>query len=261
MAGIAGLGLLMTIAVGVKFLDDGGAPDAAVTPAPSLTSVASTPTRTATESTATTIAGAPTLTPDHPDLVVAGIGSRDNQLVVTVMNDGNADIAGPFTIQLNGRVEHVVDTGKELRPGDILEAAIPEEYVQRRGLVTAAVSGPEGAVEERTDNNELTIVVEPDVPNDLELEGIALHAESGYLVATVRNLSLIPVVGTLTLVVRGINPPTLLRQLDAPLDLAPDASQAYDFPSLVGIDLSTIRVILSTDAITDSDTANNVLPR
>lgn len=226
------------------------------------------PTGNATPVGGTTLPGTalpgtvPTLTPDLPDLVLQEVFSRDNRLVVVVTNEGNADIAQAILIAVSGAEPRRIDVGKPLRPGDRLETELEGEYVQLRALVTVTASLSAETPEERTDNNARSLVIEPDVPNDIEVLEVSNDPSTGHLVVTVRNNSVIPLVGGITLAVRRTAPSTeLLGRREVPLDLAPRATASYEFPELVELDLAAARVLLATDAISDADTANNVLPR
>jgi hypothetical protein len=116
--------------------------------------------------------------------------------------------------------------------------------------------------EENAGNNVLSDVVEPDVPNDLELRAVARDQATGELLVTIANLSPIPLVGTVLIGVRQTVPSDelLLRDMRS-LDVDVGGENTFRFVELIDLDLSTIRVILSTDAITDADPSNNTVPR
>jgi hypothetical protein len=215
--------------------------------------VTPSPTATSTEN--------PTLTPDVPDLVVQRIGSRDNHVLVVVANEGAADAEGPIEVSVDGGQPHRIDVGKPLRPGDSVEQVLDGEFVQRRARVTVEITtiAPR---EENAGNNVLSDVVEPDVPNDLELRAVARDQATGELLVTIANLSPIPLVGTVLIGVRQTVPSDelLLRDMRS-LDVDVGGENTFRFVELIDLDLSTIRVILSTDAITDADPSNNTVPR
>lgn len=217
-------------------------------------SVARTPTPSAT-------GAAPTLTPDFPDLVVADTFSRENRLVVVLRNQGDADLFGPIDVTINDGQRHRVDVGKELRPGDAIEAKLEGEFVQRRAEVEVRAFAAPDVEEISTANNTRTLVVSPDAPNDLEVLPPSLDAADGHLIVTIRNNSPIPLVGTVTIAVRRISPSELLRLLDAPLEVAAGGNERYDFLLLIDFDPDSIRVILSTDAINDAVPTNDTYPR
>ena len=243
----------------------GWVPVNAVAPIPPLETLARLPDdyHQSVERTADDATPAPTvtLTPDVPDLVVADAFSRDNRLVVVVANEGNADVTGAIEIVVNGGAARRIDVGKALRPGDTIETTLEDEYVQRRASVTIDVIAPPGIDEEDTTNNRRVVIVEPDQPNDIEVLVLSTDPDDGHLIVTVRNNSPIPIVGGLTLAVRQIEPPTLLRLLDAPLSMAAGATREYDFPLLVDFETDSLQVIVSTSAIQDAEPANDILPR
>lgn len=200
---------------------------------------------------------------DLPDLVLEEAFVRENRLVIVVRNAGLADAVGPIYASVDGGIPQRVDAGdKPLRPGDSLEAVLTNEYVQLRAAVEIEVGMGLATVEARGDNNRLETVVVPDRPNDLEVFSAALHPDDGHLVVTVRNNSVIPLVGTVTLAVRRAHPESeLLERLQAPLEVDSLGIQEYDFDQLIDVDLTRIEVILESDAINDADRTNNVYPR
>ena len=203
---------------------------------------------------------APTLTPDYPDLLVSAVASRDNRLVVVVANEGSADAAGPIAVSVDGGEAQRIDAGKALRPGATLERVLDGEYVQRRASVTVTLVA-EGMREENAGNNTFHGVVAPDVPNDLEVLGIGIDPDGGHPYVEVRNLSPIPLAGEVTIAVRAAAPDDrlLLRERFA-LDAGAGAIQRFGLEALGGSEAESLRVILSTDAIGDADSANNTWP-
>ncbi|MDP6605450.1 MAG: hypothetical protein QF664_04220 [Dehalococcoidia bacterium] len=208
----------------------------------------------------------PTQTPDFADLTVEAVFSRDNRLVVVIANLGDADVSDAVTVSVDGGEAHRVDVGgKPLRPGDTLEAVLPELYVQRRSTVVVEVQGDEGLRESILDNNKLSTVVAPDVPNDVELEAFRLDTAARTVTITLKNNSVIPLIGGVTVAVRRTTPSSLLLvRFDHALELAKNGTQQliHDFDDeaeLPGAD--ALQVILSTDAINDAVEGNNVLPR
>ena len=220
---------------------------------PTLAGAPRTPTPTAQSS--------PTLTPDLPDLAVSAVYALDNELVVAIENVGNADADGPLEVSIDGREPHRIDVGKALRPGDILESTIEGEYVQRRGQVSVTLTALTIS-EENAGNNVFSGVVAPDVPNDIEIFTVATDAADDHIVVTLRNNSLIPLHGTVTLGVRQAEPVNqLLLRGEYALDIEAGGTQRIDLTEVVGIAPEFLRVILSTDAISDADTSNNTFPR
>jgi hypothetical protein len=166
-------------------------------------------------------------------------------------------------VRVNGGPARRVDVaGKPLRPRDALEAVLTTEYVQRRAQVRVEVELETGEREARTDNNRLDVVVTPDVPNDLAIGTVEIDAIDGSLRVEVRNLSPIPVVGTVQLAVREAPPGTrLLGVAEAAVNLAPDAAERVAVREVRGVPLGRLVVHLATDAITDANPANDSYPR
>lgn len=214
----------------------------------------------------TTASGAPTQTPDFADLTVEDAFSRDNRLVVVIANHGDADVLGAVTVVVDGGAPRRIDvSGKPLRPGDALEAVLAEEYVQLRAQVLVEVRGTEGLQETDHTNNSFATVVTPDVPNDIGLQAMDLDAASRTLTLTLKNNSVIPLIGTVTIAVRQTTPSNfLIARFERALVLAVDGTQALVHSFDAGVDLpplDALQVILSTDAINDAFGGNNILPR
>ena len=202
---------------------------------------------------------AATASPDIANLVIQVVTSRDNRLTVILGNEGNAPIDVPVTLLVEGGARHPVDFASQpLKPGGRHEVVLEGEYVQRRAQVAVTASAP-GLHEEHLDDNELVVTVEPDVPNDIEMVEVRVDP---YLLITVRNNSIIPIVGTVTIAVRETRPSNLLvMRVDEPLDLEAGASHVYEFPALRGVDLSRTQIILLTEALNDAVRQNDGFPR
>ena len=216
----------------------------------------------------TPAAGAPTQTPDYPDLVIEAVFSRENRLVVLIANEGNADVGGAIYVVVNGGEPVRVDVGgKPLRPGDMLEIVLDEEYVQRRATAAVEVRTADGVPEEDTGNNRFQTVVTPDVANDLEILSVELDTENALFTITLRNNSIIPLVGVVTIAVRRIAPSSsLIGRFTASLDVPAGGTQTYEqrfelTSDSAPVDLTGVQVILSTEAINDASAGNNVFPR
>ncbi len=216
----------------------------------------------------TPVAGAPTQTPDYPDLVIEAVFSRENRLVVLIANEGNADIEGAIYVVVNGGEPVRVDVGgKPLRPGDTLETVLDEEYVQRRATAVVEVRTEDGVPEEDTGNNRFQTVVTPDVANDLEILSVELDTETTLFTITLRNNSIIPLVGVVTIAARRTAPSSsLIGRFTASLDVPAGGTQTYEQrfelpPDSAAFDLTSVQVILSTEAINDASASNNVFPR
>ncbi len=205
-----------------------------------------------------------TLTPDLPDLVVSGVFARDNVLWVEVLNQGVADATGEVRVTVDGGDEVVlgVRPGEPLRPDQRVSSAIPDFYLQLRRNVEIRIVPLEGREEEDLDNNLWIGIVAPDQLNDLEIVGAVVEAPDDHLIVTIRNNSPIPIAGTYTVSVREAAPNnTLLGRERATVEVASGETIDLPFLGITEIDLTRVRVILSTDAIDDGVLANNTYPR
>ena len=116
--------------------------------------------------------------------------------------------------------------------------------------------------DENAGNNIFAGIVAPDAPNDLELLDISYGGADPHLIVTVHNHSPIPLRGVITIGVRQTSPQDqLLLRDERALDIGADETQSFDFFEFSGIPLEFVRVIVSSDAINDADSANNTLPR
>ncbi len=241
----------------------GWVPADAVAERPVATSTPTSATPAASP-TATSTATGPTPTPDFPDLAVEAVYSRDNRLIVAVANLGDADVGGLISIVVdNGEPTRVDVGGKPLRPGDVLETELTDEYVQRRATVTIEVFGAAGMLERDLTNNITEFVITPDLANDLEIRSVTLSELARSLAITIRNNSVIPLVGNVAISIRQSGPaPALLGRINSPLAVAAGGESVFrfDFDDAVPT-LDDLQIILSSDAINDANEANNVFPR
>ena len=206
----------------------------------------------------------PTLDPrlDYPDLVVREVFSRLNQLYVVVANAGDADADGLIEVSVDGGPPQPIDTGKALRPGDLLEYPLEGAYVQRRAQVVVSVQPSVSIVERNAGNNVFVGIVEPDVPNDLAIIDVTYGGSGPHLIATLRNRSPIPLRGEVTIGIREIAPEDrLLLRETRELEIDRGATQTFEFPGITSAPLESVQVIISTDAINDADESNDALPR
>ena len=205
-----------------------------------------------------------TLSPDLPDLVVSSVFSRDNVLWVEVLNQGAADATGEVRVTVDGGSEVVlgVRPGEPLRPGQRVASAIPGNYLQLRRNVEIRIVPLEGRQEEDLENNLWIGIVTPDQVNDLEIVGAVVEPPDNHLVVTIRNNSPIPIAGTYTVSVREAAPNnTLLGRERATVEVGSGETIELPFLGITEIDLTRVRVILSTDAIDDGILANNTYTR
>ena len=222
--------------------------------------VSPTPSQEATETP--TPAATATDQRDFPDLVVSDVFSRDNQLVVVVSNTGSADADGLIEVSVDSGPPQRIDTGKALRPGDLLERPVDGEYVQRRAQVVVTVRASAAIVERNAGNNVFVGVVTPDAPNDIAVIDVEYGGSGPHLIATIRNRSPIPLRGEVTIGIREIAPQDrLLLRERRDLDVASGATQSFEFPAITSSPLESVQVIVSTDAINDADASNDALPR
>lgn len=205
---------------------------------------------------------APVADPDLPDLRVEDAESRRNRLTAIIWNDGPGDLVTPLFVSVDGGDPVFIDVkaGEALRVGQVMEAQVPGAYVQTPGSVSVrAFTRPEDG-EADTSNNTWEGDVAPDFPNDLALERLELAGE--VLTAVLRNDSVIPISGRITLTVHEAPPgDALIARVTEDIDIDEGGTAEVAFSDLEDVELTRISVTLSTEAIEDSVVANNVYPR
>ncbi|MCK9485224.1 MAG: SH3 domain-containing protein [Dehalococcoidia bacterium] len=205
-----------------------------------------------------------TLTPDLPDLVIEHAFSRDNRLMVRILNQGAGDAGGEFLLSVNGADPIALDVkpGEPLRAGQALEAPVPDFTLQLRQGVTLRLVPSINRPEEDETNNDWQGFVEPDQPNDIEVVGASIQAPDDTLVVVVRNNSPIPLVGSLIITVRETLPSTtLLGRESLTTVMPPDELMEFEFEDITDVSLSQITINVHMNAILDADIQNNVFPR
>lgn len=245
---------------------EGWLPTDAIDPLPPLdqlpiTAALSAPDRGTPSATPT---GAPTFTPDLPDLVIEAVFARNNQLTVVIANIGIVDAIGAIFVSVDGGTPIPADVkpGEPLRPNDRLEVVLQTEYVQRRASVNVAVSTDPAIDEESLDNNSHETIVTPDRPNDIAITSVTVEGPEASLRVSIRNNSPIPITGSVTISARESSGDfTELGTLQPFFTLAPGETLHVDFPDTSEVDLDTIQVLMSTTAINDADSANDTFPR
>lgn len=206
----------------------------------------------------------PTFTPDYPDLALEAVTSRDNRLAVSIANVGAGDVTARVRVTVNDGEPQVVGAkpGEPLRAGGFIEWVLPEEYVQRRAVARVTVTTDPVIAEETLENNALEVIVEPDLPNDIEIVDARNVPPEQFLRAEIRNNSPIPIVGPATVTVRTTDgTTTLLGRRDVALDLAPGGTLDVDFVTITNLDFTRAQVLVVTESINDAVALNNVFPR
>ncbi len=97
-----------------------------------------------------------------PDLVAANIALTSlNQIAVTIRNDGNADAAGRFLVQVivNNAILESDRPILRLPAGQQVELIVPEYRAVGPQVVTLAVNGTQVVEESNYSNNALTVTL------------------------------------------------------------------------------------------------------
>lgn len=219
-----------------------------------------TPTATGGATLTPTATPTDTISPGLADVRVQEVTSRSNRLALVVANVGTADAPLELDIALDGGPPRRVALGTELAPEQSYEVVLSDVYVQRRASVTVTITPVGGAGAARS--NSATAVVDPDEPNDIEVLPPASDPDDGHLIVTMRNNSLIPLIGIATISVRELPPSNqLMGRADTPFDLLPGATIEVDFTDIEVGDLARLHVSMETDAVTDAEIGNNSYPQ
>ncbi|MBT5774398.1 MAG: SH3 domain-containing protein [Dehalococcoidia bacterium] len=244
---------------------EGWVPVDGIDPLPPLDQIPITIALAAPDVTASvTPTGAPTFTPDLPDLVIEAVFARDNRLTVVIANIGIVDAIGAIFVSVDGGTPIPADVkpGEPLRPNDQLEVTLETEYVQRRASVSVAVSTDPAIDEESLENNARETVVTPDRPNDLAIASVTVEGPDASLRVTIRNNSPIPITGSVTISARESSGDfTELGTLQPFFTLAPGETFDVDFPDTSEVALENVQVLMTTTAINDTDFGNDTFPQ
>ena len=244
---------------------EGWVPVDGIDPLPPLDQIPITIALAAPDVTASvTPTGAPTFTPDLPDLVIEAVFARDNRLTVVIANIGIVDAIGAIFVSVDGGTPIPADVkpGEPLRPNDQLEVTLETEYVQRRASVSVAVSTDPAIDEESLENNARETVVTPDRPNDLAIASVTVEGPDASLRVTIRNNSPIPITGSVTISARESRGDfTELGTLQPFFTLAPGETFDVDFPDTSEVALENVQVLMTTTAINDTDFGNDTFPQ
>ena len=196
-----------------------------------------------------------------PELVLVAVGTRGNRLALILANAGGAEVPGPLSVSVDEAAPTRVELVRPLAAAEIAEVVVENEYVQRRATATVLVAPPPGVRETNEADNRVEATVEPDQPNDLGIESAETDPRDGHLIVTLRNHSPIPLVGMVVLGVRQAESPgRSLAQVEAAIDVDAGGTQPIDVRQVTRVDPRSLRVTLSTDAITDANPANDTLP-
>ncbi len=199
-----------------------------------------------------------------PDLRIESASSKGNRLTVTIVNDGPGDLPTPLLVAVNDSapVRLEAAAGSVLRAKQRVEAVVPGEFVQLRARITLRVQTEPANRETNVENNAWSGIVEPDLANNLGIASAVADGTDRHLVVTVRNDSLIPVRGSITITVREALPSTTLLGRDVrEVRLDPGKTIDIPFAEVRQADPARLAIRLSTDAIHDAVLADDSFPR
>ena len=201
---------------------------------------------------------------DLPDLSIEDVFVKNNKLVIVLSNVGEIDVKGRIHTSIDGSPPTPVDIkiGEPLRPSEKIEVTLENEYVQRRGSVHITAYTDPPIYERNIGNNEVKIVVSPDLPNDLELSDVSIIKSQNIIRVLITNKSPIPITGSATISVRStLDDAKELDTIQPYFSLRPGESVPFDINSRKNIDTDKIEILMSTSAINDSNLENNISPR
>ena len=201
---------------------------------------------------------------DLPDLSIEDVFVKNNKLVIVLSNVGEIDVKGEIHTSIDGSKPTPVDIkiGEPLRPSEKIEFVLENEYVQRRGSVHISVYANPPIYERNIGNNEVKIIVSPDLPNDLEISEVDIIQSQNIIRVSIMNKSPIPITGSATISVRSIlDKSKELYTIQPYFRLGPGESVPFDINNRNNIDSDKIEILMSTSAINDSNLENNISPR
>tara|TARA_B100000700_G_scaffold122905_1_gene137633 strand:- start:29214 stop:30263 length:1050 start_codon:yes stop_codon:yes gene_type:complete len=199
-----------------------------------------------------------------PDLSIEDVFVKNNKLVVVLSNVGEIDVIGAIHTSIDGSEPKPVDikTGEPLRPAEKIQIVLENEYVQRRGSVHISAYTDPPIYERNIGNNEVKMIVSPDLPNDLSISDVNIIKPQNIIRVSIKNKSPIPITGSATISVRSVSDRSKeLYTIQPYFSLGPEESVPFDINNKNDINFNEIEILMSTSAINDSNSDNNISPR
>lgn len=234
-------------------------------PRPTLTPTVPAPPATPTEELEPS--GPPGPAPEEsprpmlPDLVVLNLTVSGDRVSTLIGNVGEGAVPGGTTVELmlDGGLVGSSTLSQSLGAGGNFTLLLAQEFIYGPNSATAVVDPRNLIVEANEANNSLTQQLEPDIPLDLALTGLAAVGADEHLSVSVQNNSPVPA--------RQVTARLSVYRLDSSSPLSVTIHQLYIEPqgtttlapgpsAVRGLSL---RAVLELVGITDGNPANNTV--
>jgi hypothetical protein len=229
-----------------------------------------TPTVPAPPATATPEAGPPepsgpgpqeSPSPTLPDLVVLNLTVSADRVSVVIGNMGEQAVPAGTTVELalDGALAGSSALSQSLGAGGNFTLLLAQEFIYGPKSVTAVVD-PNNLIPEANEaNNSLTRQLEPDIPLDLALTGLAAVGSDEHLSVSIQNNSPVPayqVTARLSVYRSDVSSPLSITIHQ--LNIEPQSTITLA-PGVFAVRGLSLRVVLELVGIPDGNPTNNVL--
>jgi hypothetical protein len=199
--------------------------------------------------------------PTLPDLVVLDLAVLGDRVSAVVGNVGQQAVPAGVTVELalDGALSGSSTLLQSLGPGGNLTLLLAQELVYGPKSVTARVDPRNFVPEANEANNTLTRQLEPDIPLDLALTGLAAVSGDEHLSVSVQNYSPVParqITARLSVYRSDSSNPLSVTMHQLSIEAQGTTTLA---PGLFSVRGLSLRVVLELVGITDGNPTNNVL--
>jgi len=199
--------------------------------------------------------------PTLPDLVVLDVIVLGDRVSAVIGNVGQQAVPAGVTVELalDGALSGSSTLLQSLGPGGNLSLVLAQEFIYGPKSVTARVDPRNFVPEANEANNTLTRQLEPDIPLDLALTGLAAVSGDEHLSVSVQNYSPVParqITARLSVYRSDSTSPLSVTMHQLSLEAQGTTTLAPGVFSVRGLSL---RVVLELVGIPDGNPANNVL--
>jgi hypothetical protein len=196
-----------------------------------------------------------------PDLVVLNLTVSGDRVSTVIGNVGEQPVPGGTTVELalDGALVGSSTLSQSLGAGGNFTLLLAQEFIYGPKSVAAVVDPRNLIAEANEANNSLTWQLEPDVPLDLALTGLAAVGGDEHLSVSVQNNSPVPARQvTARLSVYRLDSSGPLSVTIHQLNIEPQATTTLA-PGLSAVRGLSLRVVLELVGITDGNPANNAV--
>ena len=199
--------------------------------------------------------------PTLPDLVVLNLTVSGDRVSAVIGNVGEQAVPAGTTVELalGGALAGSSTLSQSLGAGGNFTLLLAQEFIYGPESVTARVDPGNLIPEANEVNNSLTWQLEPDVPLDLALTGLAAVGADEHLSVSMQNNSPVPARQvTARLSVYRSDSDSPLSITIHQLNIEPQGTSTLA-PGLSAVRGLSLRVVLELVGITDGNPANNVV--